>query len=215
MALELMGEDLLWKKYRGDRMDELVKAKANCLANPEQFLWRTTAGIPELKNIFYYLNTLRYSDRPNYGYIHSQLNQILDRELNKTVTKSLTLVNNVHNMLMLLPPLKVKYQIPESLLASPQEMFCEGRCPVNPLPLMPTLFKNSEQQSEDHRKIPPGSKSFNPLIAPFSSSCFPFEIPISGRRREEYLVTAEKKEEYFKITIDEEYYKKVYGIKFK
>eukprot|EP00826_Nyctotherus_ovalis_P064081 TRINITY_DN9396_c0_g2_i5.p1 TRINITY_DN9396_c0_g2~~TRINITY_DN9396_c0_g2_i5.p1 ORF type:complete len:227 (-),score=52.30 TRINITY_DN9396_c0_g2_i5:53-733(-) len=214
MALELLGEELVWKKCSVCRIEELAQVKADCMSNPEELLWRTTtAGIPELRNIFYYLKTLQYADRPDYEYIYAQLNQILDRELNKTVTKSISLSHNIHKDVgfTALPPLKTI----DPLLSRRAQMapvHLEVRCPLSPLPLMPTLFGNCEQRSEEQSRAL--FRSVDPLGLSFAHNCcpppFPDSLNMSEKERArgfEGQHVLKIGEEHFKIMIDHEYYK--------
>ncbi len=85
MILDFLNEQLPWRNCKENKVDEVRDIKAKCLADPENQLWKTTtASIPEVRNIFYSLSALKYEDRPDYEYIQSQLQQILDREVTKT-----------------------------------------------------------------------------------------------------------------------------------
>lgn len=65
-------------------MDEVRDIKAQCLTDPEKLLWRTTTnGMQEVRNIFYKIQQLTYSDRPDYNYIREQLNTLLQKEETK------------------------------------------------------------------------------------------------------------------------------------
>lgn len=231
MALEMLGEELVWKKCSASRIEDLAQVKADCMSNPEKLLWRTTtAGVPELRSIFYYLKTLRYADRPDYEYIHAQLNQILDRELNKTVTKSISLAHNVHkdSAFTALPPLKLKdpatptapqplqsFQQPAQLVSGPLEVR-----PLSPLPLMPTLFDRCEQRSEELSRAL--ARSGDVFGLSFVNNCgLPHSSDLLNMSEKERVRGFEGRqvlkfgEEHFKITIDHEYYKMLYGTKLK
>lgn len=62
-------------------MDEVRNMKAWCLSDPENCLWcSTTKNMQEVRNIFYKLKQLQYSDRPDYDYIRDQLTTLLQKE---------------------------------------------------------------------------------------------------------------------------------------
>lgn len=80
MLLDFLNEELPWRNARSNKMDDVRDIKAKCLADPERFLWRATANTPEVKSIFYMISKLRYSDKPDYGFIRGQLNVLLQKE---------------------------------------------------------------------------------------------------------------------------------------
>lgn len=81
MMLDFFNEQLPWRSCKNNKMDEVRDIKAQCLADPEKLLWRTTtSGMQEVHNIFYNLQQLKYSDRPDYNYIKEQLNSLLQKE---------------------------------------------------------------------------------------------------------------------------------------
>jgi hypothetical protein len=58
-------------------MDEVKNIKHECLSNPEEKLWITTKDVPEVKDIFYHIQSLGYKDKPNYNLIRGSLKNIL------------------------------------------------------------------------------------------------------------------------------------------
>lgn len=62
-------------------MDEVKNIKTECLSFPEERLWIGTKDIPEVREIFYHINSLGYKDRPNYALVRNQLKNILSRNL--------------------------------------------------------------------------------------------------------------------------------------
>lgn len=50
-------------------MEEVKDIKTRCLKAPERLLWDKTKNIQEVKEIFYYINKLKYQDTPNYQFI--------------------------------------------------------------------------------------------------------------------------------------------------
>ncbi len=79
VILDFLNEKLKWREKKEYSMDEVRVIKNRCLSNPDKFLWETTRGIPEVKNIFYHLKKLEYRDKPDYVYIREQLRSILER----------------------------------------------------------------------------------------------------------------------------------------
>ena len=87
MVLDFLNEQLPWRSCKDNKVDEVRDIKAECLTDPQHKLWKTTtANLVEVKNIFDSLQKLQYGDKPDYYYIQAQLQQMLDRELNKTLT---------------------------------------------------------------------------------------------------------------------------------
>ena len=81
MLLDFMYEQMIWKNSKGNAMDEVRDIKAKCLADPEQYIWRTTTvNMPEVRAIFYKIKELQFSDRPDYVFIRNQLNILLQKE---------------------------------------------------------------------------------------------------------------------------------------
>ena len=50
-------------------MEQVKVIKTRCLKDPERNLWDKTKNIQEVKNIFYYIDKLKYKDMPDYKYI--------------------------------------------------------------------------------------------------------------------------------------------------
>jgi len=67
--LDFLEEKLEWRENKDYTMDEVKAIKTKCLENPESYLWIKTKYIEEVKNIFYHLKDLNYSQKPNYQYI--------------------------------------------------------------------------------------------------------------------------------------------------
>jgi len=84
VVLDFLNEQLPWRNCKDNKVDEVRDIKAKCLANPEALLWRTTtAGVEQIKNIFYAIQKLDYADRPDYELIRQQLLQLLQKEEEK------------------------------------------------------------------------------------------------------------------------------------
>lgn len=66
VILDFLEEKLVWREVKEYTMDEVKDIKTRCLKAPERLLWDKTKNIVEVKNIFYYINRLKYSDQPNY-----------------------------------------------------------------------------------------------------------------------------------------------------
>ena len=79
MILDFLNEKLKWREQKEYTMDEVKLIKTECLNNPEEKLWIVTKDIPEVKTIFYYLNSLQYKDKPDYLFVKNQLKNILVR----------------------------------------------------------------------------------------------------------------------------------------
>ena len=62
-------------------MDEVKDIKNKCLKNTEQYLWKKTKNIQEVRNIFYYIKKLEYADKPDYAYIKQQLINIYENQV--------------------------------------------------------------------------------------------------------------------------------------
>ena len=60
-------------------MEEVKTIKHKCLENPDKHLWIKTKNIPEVKNIFYHLRSLSYTDKPNYSLVKQQLISIYEQ----------------------------------------------------------------------------------------------------------------------------------------
>ncbi len=85
MILDLLNENLPWRNCKDDKED-IQKMKEKCLANPKENLFLTTSKYKDgIFNIFNYISTLKYEDKPNYKYIYDQLFQLRLKEL-KTIT---------------------------------------------------------------------------------------------------------------------------------
>lgn len=79
VILDFLNEKLKWREQKEYSMDEVKKIKTECMSNPEEKLWIVTKDIPEVKQIFYHLQSLTYKDVPNYEFIRGQLKSILAR----------------------------------------------------------------------------------------------------------------------------------------
>ena len=85
MILDLLNENLPWRNCKDDKED-IQKMKEKCLSNPNENLFLTTTKNKEgILNIFNYINSLKYEDKPNYKYIYDQLFQLRLKEL-KAIT---------------------------------------------------------------------------------------------------------------------------------
>lgn len=62
-------------------MDEVKHIKTDCINNPEQKLWIATKDVPEVREIFYHIQSLRYEDVPDYALIRNALKSILSRNV--------------------------------------------------------------------------------------------------------------------------------------
>lgn len=69
MILDFLNEKLKWREQKEYTMDEVKHIKTECLSNPEEKLWIVTKDVPEVKNIFYHLKSLKYEDVPDYALI--------------------------------------------------------------------------------------------------------------------------------------------------
>ena len=85
MILDLLNENLPWRNCKDDKED-IQKMKEKCLSNPNENLFLTTTKNKEgILNIFNYINSLKYEDKPNYKYIYDQIFQLRLKEL-KAIT---------------------------------------------------------------------------------------------------------------------------------
>lgn len=83
VILEFLNKSLPWNNLQNKKCEDedISSIKAMCLANPEKYLWTNShTKTNELMNIFYSIQRLRASDKPDYGYIHSQLLNLLVKE---------------------------------------------------------------------------------------------------------------------------------------
>ena len=69
VILDFLNEKLKWREQKEYTMDEVKNIKHECLSNPEEKLWIVTKDIPEVKHIFYHIQSLNYKDRPDYELI--------------------------------------------------------------------------------------------------------------------------------------------------
>ena len=81
VILDFLEEKLIWREVKEYTMDEVKDIKTKCLKNPEQYLWKKTKNILEVKNIFYYIKKLEYADKPDYAYIKQQLINIYENQV--------------------------------------------------------------------------------------------------------------------------------------
>jgi len=80
VILEFLDETLPWRNFKGKNEDNIIEMKRKCLEDPEHLLWRTTtAEMLQIKNIFYSIKKLQYADKPDYGYIRTQLQELLSQ----------------------------------------------------------------------------------------------------------------------------------------
>jgi hypothetical protein len=79
VILDFLNEKLKWREQKEYTMDEVKNIKQECLSNPEEKLWIVTKDIPEVKRIFYHIQSLNYKDKPNYALIRDQLRSIYQR----------------------------------------------------------------------------------------------------------------------------------------
>ena len=85
MILDLLNENLPWRNCKDDKED-IQKMKEKCLSNPKDNLFLTTCKNKEgIYNIFRYICSLKYEDKPNYKYIYDELFQLRLKEL-KAIT---------------------------------------------------------------------------------------------------------------------------------
>ena len=69
MILDLLNENLPWRNCKDDKED-IQKMKEKCLSNPKENLFLTTSKYKDgIFNIFNYISSLKYEDKPNYKYI--------------------------------------------------------------------------------------------------------------------------------------------------
>lgn len=81
VVLDFLNEELEWRICKNNKMDDVKLIKAKCMADPERYLWKTTTrGMEEIREIFYSISRLRYSDRPDYDFIRGQLYSLLQKE---------------------------------------------------------------------------------------------------------------------------------------
>ena len=66
VILDFLEEKLVWREVKEYTMDEVKDIKTRCLGSPDRLLWDKTKNIEEVKNIFYYIKKLKYSDMPDY-----------------------------------------------------------------------------------------------------------------------------------------------------
>ena len=76
VILDFLREKLTWREQKEDSMEQVKEIKTQCLEDPENFLWVATKDILEVKNIFYHLKKLNYSDKPDYDFIRNELKTI-------------------------------------------------------------------------------------------------------------------------------------------
>ena len=69
MILDFLEEKLVWREVKEYTMDEVKEIKTRCLKDPNRLLWDKTKNIQEVKTIFKYINSLKYSDLPDYNSI--------------------------------------------------------------------------------------------------------------------------------------------------
>jgi hypothetical protein len=61
---------------------EIIEAHKNeCINNPEKLLVSNKVNKKQLFEIFYHINSLRYSDRPNYEFIRTKLKELYSEEI--------------------------------------------------------------------------------------------------------------------------------------
>jgi len=77
-----LNENLPWRTGNDDK-EKIERIKRHCLANPEKELLTNNCNQKEMLDIFYYLKSSKYSDRPNYEFIRN----ILQRQLNCEIMK--------------------------------------------------------------------------------------------------------------------------------
>lgn len=81
VLLEFLNEPLPWRICKDNKADDVRDIKGKCLSDPEKHLWNTTTKtIPEVRAIFYSLERLNYSDKPDYNFFRQQLIQMLSKE---------------------------------------------------------------------------------------------------------------------------------------
>ena len=79
VILDFLEEKLVWREVKEYTMEQVKEIKTKCLKNPEKMLWDKSKNIDEVKNIFYYINKLKYKDQPDYQFIKNQLISIYER----------------------------------------------------------------------------------------------------------------------------------------
>lgn len=76
VILDFLRESLKWREQKEYSMEQVKEIKTQCLEDPEKYLWVVTKDVQEVKNIFYHLKKLNYSDKPDYDYIRNELKTI-------------------------------------------------------------------------------------------------------------------------------------------
>ena len=76
-----MDEVIPWR-FCDENKEAIEKCKREYIMNPEKLLI-STCNRKEIFEIFYYINSLRYEDKPNYLFIKNKLKEILIKEATK------------------------------------------------------------------------------------------------------------------------------------
>lgn len=80
MVLDFLNETLPWRSCKDSKSDDVRESKSKCLNAPETYLWKATAGMQEVKDIFWSIKRLRYADRPDYKFVRQKLAALLKNE---------------------------------------------------------------------------------------------------------------------------------------
>eukprot|EP00826_Nyctotherus_ovalis_P012589 TRINITY_DN1333_c0_g1_i5.p1 TRINITY_DN1333_c0_g1~~TRINITY_DN1333_c0_g1_i5.p1 ORF type:complete len:150 (+),score=29.04 TRINITY_DN1333_c0_g1_i5:929-1378(+) len=80
VILDFLNETLPWRTCKDTKSDDVRESKSRCLNCPELHLWKTTANMQEVKDIFWAIKKLRYADRPDYQFIRQKLVALLKNE---------------------------------------------------------------------------------------------------------------------------------------
>ena len=84
MILDLMDENLPWRKIDSEKEDEILECKQRCLNEPEKYLFlKSTKNNNEIMNIFKYIKNLKFETEPDYNYILNQLSILKNKEIQK------------------------------------------------------------------------------------------------------------------------------------
>ena len=83
VLLDFLNIPLPWKNCKDNNVSGVKDLKEKCLKFPEKYLWNFSENLDQVKNIFFHLKPLEYSDKPDYAYIKSQLQNILQNDFIK------------------------------------------------------------------------------------------------------------------------------------
>ena len=98
MILDLMDENLPWRKINSEKEDEILECKQRCLNEPEKYLFlKKTKNNNEIMNIFKYIKNLKFETEPDYNYILNQLSILKNKEIQKIIYNS-----EINNQILIL-----------------------------------------------------------------------------------------------------------------